>query len=343
MQIVKAVEEHRALPPARRRRTQRVERPPGEQIAVELAGALELPAIGEVQPGQLAPVGRARLIRSRPRGQGAREARRTDERALQLADQLAGGDGEPGGLGGAGQPAQLCAAHCPLEQPLALALGQSLRPQADPARDLIGQAAERHHRAQQRPVGHELAGVMLGVGRCGHDEHGTPRRGRGVSAEHFAGLGRVGRAEHEGQGHPHMVARGPDGMDPRATATGPGTGASRRAPRHWVGHRGTSRAPRHRSGTAPPLRPSPPRAAPARPAPSGPADPPDPPSVSRSGRAAPGPADPPDPPDPVKTCVASPDFTRDACLPRTARSTCAASPERERGSSCPRLRAARCS
>ena len=202
-------------------------------------------------------------------------------------------------------------AHGALEQPLALALGEPLRAQADPARDLLGQAAERHHRTEQRPVGHELAGVMLGVGRGGHDEQRAPRRGRGVGAEDFAGLGRVGRSEHEGQGHRHMVARGPDGIGSAGSSLG-------RAARHGAGT--TAREPARRGRE--PL---------------------------RCGLGAAGAADRPDSPGPqvpIRAAPARPDGnmrldagSRATQSPAQSRSTCAASPERERGPTCPRLAA----
>ena len=178
VQVVEPVEEHGLAAPAVRRRAQRVERPPGVQLAVDAAELIEARGVGAVGRGDIAGVRAPARVLLGPGSHSRGEPLRRDERALQLRDQLAGCVREPLGECGLPQGVELDAAQRFFQHPLALERTQPPTGVSDPVGDLPSQPAKRQDRPEHRSLGGQLAGVVARVSRR-RDDQDRAAMGRG--------------------------------------------------------------------------------------------------------------------------------------------------------------------
>ena len=200
-EVVEAVEEDGPPAPRARSGAQRVERRPRIALPVGPAEQLEPAPVGRVEGAELARIGRA----AAPAGPGAergREARRRDERALQLGEERAGRAGEARRRGRARERVQPDIGDRRADDPVARDAAQRARFEPGTAGDLPHEAREGQHLGSEHdPRAGQLALVVLDVGRGRHDEQRVARSRGAQALEHGSRLRRVGRPGDQGQGH----------------------------------------------------------------------------------------------------------------------------------------------
>ena len=204
-EVVEAVEEDGPPAPRAGRGAQRVERRPRVALAVGPAEPLEPPPVGGVERAELArrtPRGAAGAAVRRPRAQRRGEARRRDERALQLGEQRARRAGEARRRGRARERAQRRRRRSPRARPGRARRGPAAAARAPRGRRSRARAARtsaprRRTRSPRRPA---RAGSARRRPPSARRAAGRADR-RAQALEHGSRLGRVGRTGDQRQWH----------------------------------------------------------------------------------------------------------------------------------------------
>ena len=187
-QLVEAVEEHRPAAPARRVGAQRVERRPRRALAVGAPERLQAPAVGRVQGREL-----VRVRRPAPAAQRAGEARRLDQRALELGEQRARRRREPRGGRRRREPPQVRVRDRRPHHAVARDAAERAGGHPGDAPDLPHQPVEGEHLgAEHHPAGRQLLSVVRHVGGRRHHEQRVEVQHGAQPLQHVAGLGGVG-------------------------------------------------------------------------------------------------------------------------------------------------------
>ena len=186
-ELVEAVEEHRPHAPAGRVGAQGVERRPRRTLAVGAPQRLEAPPVGGVQGRELVRVGRPA-----PGPQRAGEARRLDQRALQLGEEGARGRGEPRGGRRRREPPQVGVRDRRPHHAIAGDAAERAGRHPGDAPDLPHQTVEGEHlRAEHHPAGGQLLSVVRHVRGGRHHQQRLAVEHGAQPFEHVAGLGGV--------------------------------------------------------------------------------------------------------------------------------------------------------
>ena len=199
-QVLEAVGEDRSSVPGRELRAHALDGPAAQQVTIPEPEAVELAAVGRVQPAEVAA-----------------EVIRVDEAGLELGECREQRVGEAAEARRAAEAVERGAAESAADDqhPLRVADDRSRAVTAE--REVTEEIVERPDRAVQERAGpaEQVALDAVDVRRVRHDQNRIAFDLREIALEEAGDLAGLGRPDDECETHRPMVVRGPDGSRPR--------------------------------------------------------------------------------------------------------------------------------